>query len=172
MENDERGASSLSFTGWYEGFNARVGPVVRPLRTKFIIPKKATKRRMTRFAARSPTMMGPYLSTVDSVLDELLSARFTAALLDPARASEPVGMVHAGTSTAVGVDESALEAVGATETDGVDEPEVDAEDEDDGPSKRLMISCGASSEGLFSSSSARTVAKSAAAWSVAVSASS
>jgi hypothetical protein len=146
VENDERGASSLSFTGWYKGFNARVGSFFRPLRTKFIIPKKATKRRMSRFAA-SPTMMGPYLSTVDSVLRELLSARFATALLEPARASKP-------------------EAVGANEL------EVDAEDEDDGPSKRWMTSCGASSGGLFSNSSARTVAKSAAAWSVAVSASS
>jgi hypothetical protein len=48
-------------------------------------PRKATRRRMTRFAARSPMMMGPYLVTSwesESELEESLSARSTATFAD------------------------------------------------------------------------------------------
>lgn len=123
-------------------------------------------------------MMGPYLATVESVLEEALSARFTDALPELARASEPAGIVHAGAGSAGGVAAEADVMAEADVTAEADEGVVDnadvgvdAEDEDeDEPSKRLMISCGASSVGLFSRSSARTVAKSAAACSVTVSA--
>jgi hypothetical protein len=75
-------------------------------------------------------------------------------------------------SADVGVDESAEEAGVESDDVGVDDADADADadEADDGPSKRLIISCGASSgPGLFASSSARTVRKSAAASSVLVS---
>jgi hypothetical protein len=134
-------------------------------------------------------MMGPYLAMVESVPDVLLSARSRAGLPSlEAATSEPAATVHAAKSAAadvgvdemaeatgvdsadVGVDESAEEAGVESDDVGVDDADADADEADDGPSKRLIISCGASSgPGLFTSSSARTVRKSAAASSVLVS---